>query len=115
MAKYAASLTIPSLTPIETPVNTSISIHEPFISGIEIYFPPGCAGLAWVAIYLNGKLLSPASGSGENYHHGEGPINWIGKIRAVAGESDSILEIRGYNEDDTYPHTPIIRIDTEVI
>lgn len=114
MAKYSGSLTIPSLTPQSEPESITILIHEPFITGIEIYFPPGCAGLAWVAIFLNGKQLSPSPGSSENYHHGEGPINWIGKVRAVAGESDSTLEIKGYNDDDLYPHTPIIRIDTEV-
>jgi len=114
MAQYAASLTIPASTLESNKVETTLVVHEPFISGYEVFFPPGCAGLAYVAIFVNGKQFAPADGSADRYFHGEGSKLWTGKIRLTPGATETIITVYGYNDDDTYSHTPIISINTDL-
>ena len=111
--QYTASLTIPALTIESQRVIKQITVHEAFCVGYEVYFPPGCAGLCYVALFVDGKQFAPADGSADRYFHGEGPKSWYGKTRLATGKTEIIIEARGYNDDDTYPHTPIITIITD--
>jgi hypothetical protein len=111
--QYAASLSIPASTLEINKVKSTITIHEEFITGYEVYFPPGCAGLCYVALFLDGKQFAPADGSADRYFHGEGSKTWSGRYHTSLGKTESRVEIRGYNDDDTYQHTPIVSLITE--
>jgi hypothetical protein len=113
--QYAASLPIPASTLESNKVHATIVVHEPFIIGYEVYFPPGCAGLAYVNIFIDGRQFAPADGSADRYFHGEGSKTWFGKFHLSPGKSESIVIINGYNDDDTYLHTPIISLVTDLI
>jgi hypothetical protein len=113
MGQYAASLAIPANTLEGDKVHTEITLHEPFIIGYDVYFPPGCAGLCYVALVVNGKQFAPADGSADRYFHGEGSKTWYGKARLATGQTETEIKIIGYNIDDTYLHTPIISINTD--
>lgn len=110
--QYSASLTIPANTLEVNKYHKQITIHEPLIIGYEVYFPPGCAGLCWIAISIDGHQFAPADGSADRYFHGEGSKLWTGEFRPAPGKTETIIDISGYNEDDTYPHTPIVSINT---
>ena len=112
--QYSASLTVPASTTEANKVSTSIQVHEPFIIGYEVFFPPGCAGLCWVNIFINGRQFAPADGSADRYFHGEGSKLWTGKVRLNPGSTENLIKIYGYNDDDTYQHVPIISINTDV-
>jgi len=111
--QYTASLTIPVSTLEADKVNTVIQVHEPYLIGYEVYFPPGCAGLAYVALVIDGRQFAPADGSADRFFHGEGSKSWYGKFRLNTGRTETEVKIYGYNLDDTYPHTPIISLNTD--
>lgn len=115
MSQYAASLTIPSNTLEIDKISSMIIVHEAFLVGYEIFFPPGCAGLCYVALSVDGRQLAPADGSADRYFHGEGSKTWTGKYRLGTGLTEVYIKILGYNLDDTYPHTPIISINTDPV
>ena len=110
--KYAAKLTVPSLTVESAPVSVEIAIPENFLLGYEIFFPPGCAGLCGIRIFINAIQVAPARGSADLWFRGEGSITWVGRYRMGGGSpAGARVVIEGYNDDDTYPHTPLIRLD----
>jgi len=113
--QYAASLTILANTLQEARVNTSIQVHEPFLIGYEVFFPPGCAGLCYIALAIDGRQFAPSEGSADRFFHGEGSKLWTGKYRLGTGLTDVLVTILGYNLDDTYPHTPIISLNTDLV
>ena len=115
--KYSATLTIPASTPNTSPVIKDFTIGEQFITGVDIFFPNGCAGLCWVQIVANGNVILPALGSPDTFFHGEGHIIYSGRYKLQDFPSSNPAGIKvsavGYNDDDTYDHHPIINIDTE--
>jgi hypothetical protein len=110
--KYTAPLSIPANTPSTKPVTVSLTLHEPIITGYEIFFPPGCAALAGIALLAEGIQFAPAAGSSDMWFRKEGSISWFGQKRLIAGKTEIKISVLGYNDDDTYPHKPIIYIDT---
>lgn len=114
--KYTLEITIPANTPEATPVVSTCQIIEPWLVGYEIYFPQGCAGLARVQIIIENELIAPRVGSGVPWFRGEGSIVWQGRYKIALGQPQGkIVTARGWNEDDTYPHTPLIRFDTSEV
>ena len=77
------------------------------IHRVEIEFPAGCAGLAHVAIRRGLHQLWPLNPDATLASDG-----WI----IAWNEHQELLEepytliLSGYNLDDIYPHTPVIRI-----
>jgi hypothetical protein len=104
---YESSLTIPKNTPRETPVIGTFPIHPGVVTFAEVFFPPGCAGLAHVQIWLWERQLWPSNP--DSYFTGDGTsISFTEDLEVVDPPFE--LEIAGWNDDDTYPHTPIVRV-----
>lgn len=106
---YKTDLLIPSGQEIDNPASTTMVLCEGTITRSFVLFPSGCAGLAWVQIWLNGHQLIP-------WERGE----WLrGDDHIIRDESrypvtgpPRLLTIFGYNEDETYPHT--VQVGVEV-
>lgn len=106
---YKTDLTIPKKEEVNGTASTSMTLCEGTITRSFILFPSGCAGLAWVQIWLNGHQLIP-------WERGE----WLrGDDHIIRDESrypvtgpPRLLTIYGYNEDETYPHT--VQVGVEV-
>jgi hypothetical protein len=111
--KYSARLPIPALTPSTSPVSTSFIVKEKIMTSFEVYFPPGCAALPGIAILLNGLQIAPDPGSSDAWFRGEGSITWFGRRMLGEGGTNLVIKIVGYNDDDSYQHTPLVRLDTE--
>lgn len=110
--KYNARLTVPSLTLETAPVSVDVIIPEKFLVGYEIFFPPGCAGLCGIRVFVNGNQVAPARGSSDLWFRGEGSITWVGRYRMAGGSpAGARVVIESYNDDDLYSHSPIIRLD----
>lgn len=106
--KFVLELTIPANTEKDSPIFQKITLAKGIISGIQIYFPYGCAGLAGVQVYYNETQYFPYS-RGEWYRGNKQMISDIASLEI--SEQPLELKIKGYNLDDTYEHTPIVYID----
>lgn len=80
-----------------------------FLSQLEIIIPPGCAGLVGVSIFNGATQLYPGTAAtwltGDNadiYADIDYDVPLIGGVYK--------LTIKGYNDDDTYQHVPIVRL-----
>ncbi|GAH91123.1 unnamed protein product [marine sediment metagenome] len=105
---YSFPLLIPANTLESAPVETTIALTWGVITHVTVRFPPRCVALAKVAIL--------------HHRHQVWPTNidawWYGNDEVVGGdeyyevfEMPAYFTLIGYNDDDTYPHTPIIRIN----
>lgn len=104
---YELPLTIPKNTPASAPVSDTLPVHPGKVQQVSVYFPPGPSGLAHVMIFLWERQLWPANPDSD----------FIGDDLLITFPEDLDLVdppfefvIKGWNEDDTYPHTPIVRL-----
>ena len=71
MPQYKDRLTLPSLTPSSAPLKTAgFYVLEKTLTSLEVYFPTGCAGLAAIQVTVNGKVIFPATSSGDPWARG---------------------------------------------
>lgn len=105
---YEYALTIPKNTPQETPVFGVIPIHPGIIKQVEVVFPPGPCGLAHIQLYLWERQVWPSNPNssfmGDDVH-----ILETEELEIIDPPFEIV--ILGWNDDDTYPHTPIVRVN----
>lgn len=104
---YEQRVIIPKNTPEAGYVEEVLPVHPGILKQVEVIFPAGCVGLVHLQIFYWGHQLFPSnpdsSFSGDDAH-------------LVYEEDLEITEvpleftIRGWNLDDTYQHTPIVRM-----
>ena len=106
---FKTDLLIPITATKVSPVTTEMKLCIATITRSFVLFPAGCAGLAWVQIWLSGHQLIP-------WQRGE----WLrgddhiirDDSRYPVGEEPRLLRIFGYNEDTVHPHT--VQVGVEV-
>jgi len=102
MGEYFTWLTIPANTSIDNPVTKTIEVEGEVLSEIAYLIPSGWAALAHFSICYGIKQIYPyIQGTwvtGDNLFR-QVPIKW------TLPETPCRLVIKGYNQDDTYPHT----------
>jgi len=109
MAIYTAKLTIPANTPRDSPVSVSVSLEKAVLVRISIRIPPGHEALAGLRIKYGRLQLWP-----------EEPDTWLsGDDEAITWDEYFVLPddptrliLEGYNEDDTYEHSFLVRFMT---
>ena len=103
-----ASYSVPVECSASSTASSELQIAAGHIADLEVEFPQGCVGLVKVTIDINGSQEFPAGAN--RYYSGEG----IKKAQGAAGfpiPTNSHMKINVTNDDDTYPHTPIIKLD----
>ena len=71
----------------------------------SVYFPWGCAGLVGIRILHYEHILYPTNPD-QWFIGNEILIEFACEYEVLAGWND--FKVEGYNEDDFYPHTPIV-------
>lgn len=99
---YSHDLIIPKSTPILTPTTHVLQMAHGVVSKVWMGFPPGCAGWAHVSIHYLNQQLWP-SNPDSWYTWDNGVIEFDEDYELT--EFPYKLTLKGYNEDDTYPHT----------
>ena len=104
---YEKSLAIPKSTPASSPTTGTIPVHPGVLKQVDIDFPAGCVGLVHIVIRYRERQVFPAnpdsSFTGDDVH-------------LVFPEDMDLTDVpyeftvHGWNEDDTYAHTPIVRM-----
>jgi hypothetical protein len=104
---YEQAITIPKLTQRAAPVSEVIPVHPGTVKQVEVFFPPGCAGLAHVTIWYWERQVWP--GNPDGYFTGDGQSLTFPEDLELTDQPYSFT-VKGWNEDDTYSHTPIVRV-----
>lgn len=105
---YSFDLEIPANTAEDEPVELTAGLTWGVLTHVELEFPPGCAGLAKVAILHRRHQIWPTNIDRWFYTDGR-IISWDDFFELLEPPFDLVL--LGYNDDDTYPHTPIVRFE----
>lgn len=108
---YTVELTIPPNTELNTYVSNRVHMLPGTITEIDIRFPPGCSGLARVAIFEKEHILWPTPGD-VWFYADTFPITFTEDY--VIREDPFTLEVRGYNIDNLYEHTVLVMINVLV-
>jgi len=104
---YRFAVTVPKNTPKESPVEQMVRLTAGVVEKVEITFPSGCAGLVGLRILRGGHVVWPTS-PGEWFVSDDYTISFPERYPIL----DEPLELRlqAYNLDDTYNHTPVVRL-----
>jgi len=105
---YSFELPIPASTLKSAPVELEVKLTWGVITEVEIKFPPRCVGLAKVKILEHRHQIWPTNPGSWFYGDGD-TISWDEGHEVF--EMPALFTLVGYNDDDTFPHTPIIRFE----
>jgi hypothetical protein len=106
---FEAMITVPANTAEASPASQDIALCKGFVARVWIRFPAGSVGLLHVAIYDQSTKIFP--GASNQWFSGDNEIIEFETeydVPLVAGNYK--LTIKGYNEDDSYPHSALVRI-----
>ena len=108
---YVKPLVIPAHTTEANPLREELALTYGIINRVEVEFPIGCAGLAHVYVLYHEFQLYPSNP--DSSFAGDGfTIAFDDNFPIV--ETPHVVDIVGWNEDDTFDHTVTIRINVKL-
>jgi len=102
MEVYKLAFTIPPNTPATNPAIAIWRIRAGAVNLLRIYVPPGHFGLAHLSVWSGNLQIAPLP-EGTWFEGNDGWIEFEPTLEIVGGEVWLLL--KGYNEDEAYPHT----------
>lgn len=105
---YRYSLTVPPLQSILTPVSTTMVLSHGIVHQVEVSFPPGCAALVHASIWHLERQVWPTNMGSD--------FAWDDYTIVMRNETFGLtthpyeLTLRGWSEDDIFPHEIACRI-----
>jgi len=99
---FEASITIPSDTPSTSPTIVILKIALGIITEIMIRPRPGHHGLAHLVVLHHEHQIAPST-ENMDFAGDAFPIDWEEYYESYQPPYE--LKLKGWNEDDTYPHT----------
>ncbi|MBA7581836.1 hypothetical protein ES708_23747 [subsurface metagenome] len=99
---FEASIDIPKSTTRASPEETILTIAHGIITKIMVRPRPGHAALAHLVILHHEHQIAPST-EGMDLHGDASPIDWEEYYESYQPPYE--LKLKGWNEDDTYPHT----------
>jgi len=104
---YELRLNIPKNIPADDPVSDVLPVHPGTLKRVEVVFPAGCVGLVHLRIFYWERQLFPSNPdsdfSGDDAH-----LEFDEDLDLTGAPFEFRAE--GWNLDDTYEHTPIVRM-----
>ena len=108
MADFYGETEIPANTGVDEPVRYSILVDKGIIDSIYVFFPWGCAALCYVRVLRRNTPLAPHTR--EKFYHGNDIFIQCQVNYEIKNEPYEVI-VEGYNEDDTYSHSPVIYVE----
>ena len=105
---YSFDLEIKANTPERAPAEREVNLTWGVITEVAVRFPPQVRGLAKVKILEHRHQLWPTN-LDEWFYGNDETIEWDEYHELF--EMPALFTLLGYNDDDTFPHTPIIRFE----
>jgi len=103
---YTYSLKIPIKTEETSPVEKEVEVEGEIIDTIQIVIPWGHGALAGLAIFYGLEQIAPKP-TGTWFKGNDQVIEW--RELFTIPERKAKLKLVGYNDDDSYSHTFIVR------
>jgi hypothetical protein len=104
---YEQRITIQPNTTEANAYSIPLNVHPGIVKHVQVVFPPGCCGLAHLQVKYLERTIYPANINSDISGDGE----------SISFDEDIILRdppfeftLVGWSEDDTYPHTIIVRM-----
>ena len=99
---YSKSISVPPNTKETSPILQRIKVSVGYIFRAWINFPPGCAGLVKLRVFLEDSPILPVNSS--DFIRGDGYVYEYPVYIEITSEP-MILKVQLWSEDDTYTHT----------
>jgi len=99
---FQASITIPKNTTETSPTEAILKIAHGILTKIMVRPRPGHAALAHLIILHHEHQIAPST-ENMDLHGDAAPIDWEEYYESYQPPYE--LKLKGWNEDDTYPHT----------
>ncbi|MBA7568146.1 hypothetical protein ES708_09867 [subsurface metagenome] len=99
---FQADITIPKTTPRTSPTEVMLPIAHGIITKIMVRPRPGHGALAHLVILHHEHQIAPST-DGMDLHGDAFPIDWEEYYESYHEPYE--LKLKGWNDDDTYPHT----------
>ena len=99
---FAATITIPKSTTADNPIVQTLSIARGIITKFMIRPRSGHAGLAHLILLSHEHQIAPSQ-ENTDLHGDTSPIDWDDYYECYQAPYE--LKLKGWNEDDTYPHS----------
>jgi len=99
---YQADITIPKNTLEISPTIAMMGIAKGIITRIMVRPRPGHAALAHLVILHHEHQIAPST-ENMDFHGDTFPIDWVEYYESYQPPFE--LKLKGWNDDDTYPHT----------
>lgn len=104
---YETRCPTPKNTDPAAPVVTTLPVHPGHVEQVSVEFPLGCCGLVGLAIDFWSHQFWPANP--DSWFTGDGYVLvWPESLELVDPPYE--FTIRSYSVDDTYDHSPVVRI-----
>jgi len=108
MTLYIVDVTVPADTSQTDPVEYTVKIEEEVVVSVSCFFPAGCRGMVYSAVYYGEEQLFPRP-YGKYLHGDNETIGWQEYYELP--ESPCILTIRAWSPGTSYSHTITWRIN----
>jgi len=103
---FEYALTIPANTPATAPAERDAPLAPGTVARVDVQFPRGCVGLVHVSVWREEHQVWPVNLDGDM--SGEGlVVSWPEDYDL--DDDPLAFTLRGWNEDDSYPHTITFR------
>ena len=104
---YVVDLAIPANTAQADCVTEILRVPKGVITGLRVFFPPGCAGLAGVRVKCFEQQIYPSNP--DSWYRGDGLHIVITDDHRLTHAFQTV-KFQGYNLDDSYPHTVTVSL-----
>ena len=107
---YEQEITVPANTLVGDAVPQNMVLEKGEVSWIQVRFPTGPSALLHVAIFAADGTTQLWPGGTATWFVGDNEtIEFDTEYKIVPLVADYNLVLKGYNDDDTYPHSALVR------
>lgn len=108
---YEQMITVAANVAVGSPTSQDMVMEKGEAAWIQVRFPAGPAGLLHIAIFdSDGTTQLFPGGSGTWFIGDNEVIEFDTEFKLTTPNGDYKFVLKGYNEDDTYQHSALVRV-----
>lgn len=103
--QYSIPVTVQPSHTITNPIYVSAHFGAGILRKVDLFFPPGPAGLVRISIFHENRQILPTNPDGSYYGDN---IHISTQCYINLTDDDNVLVIKGYNDSCSFPHTVLL-------